>query len=268
MAKKKSLIESESRVAVANNLRIAQEAEIAAQQEVALKAQSAQQIVGERVALTKRQVGIAEQKSLQDIKEEEKATETKAMAVKEVTRVRAAEIEKQGQVILAEQNKQQTIIDNQAQVEKAKLDAERVVVTAEASAKQVTVAAVASLEAARRDAEGIEARGKAKGEADKAVLMAPVVAQLTLAEKIGANKEYQTYLLTIEQIKALQAIGTAQAAALESAEIKVIANGGTITEGVSNVTDILSSKGGTGLAAFLEAFQQSDFGKEIGRAHV
>jgi flotillin len=263
MAKKKSLIESESRVAVAENLRVAQEAEIAAQREVALKEQEAQQTVGERIALTRRQVGIADQKSLQDIKEEERATEVKAMAVKEVTRVRAAEIEKQGQVILAEQNKQQTIIDNQALVEKAKLDAERVVVTAEADAKQVTVNATAALEAAKREAEGIEARGKAKGEADKAVLMAPVVAQLTLAEKIGANKEYQTYLLTIEQIKALQAIGVAQAAALESAEIKVIANGGTVTNGLTGITDLFSSKGGTALASLLEGLAQSDAGKGL-----
>lgn len=263
MAKKTSEIDRESRVVVAENRRAAEEAEITAQREVALKEQEAQQAVGERMAIKNRQVGIANEKSSQDIKEEEKNTETKAQAVAEVRRVRAAEIERQGQLILEEQKKQQLIIQNEARLAETKLNAERVVVEAKANAEQVTLAAAARLEAAKREADGIEATGKAKGEADKAVLLAPVVAQTTLAKEIGENKEYQVYLLTVERIKAEQAIGVAQAAALEAAEIKVIANGGTITNGVSSITDILSAKGGLSIGAALEGLANTDVGKEI-----
>lgn len=252
MAKKKSLIESESRVAVAENLRIAQEAEIQAERAVAIQEQDAQQQVGERTATKERAVGIARQKAEQDVKEEERNTALKALAIQEVDRVRKAEIEKQGQLILEDQKRQQLIIKNEAMVAEAKLAAERTVVTA-----------TANLEQAKRHADGIEAEGKAKGEADKAVLMAPVAAQLALAEKIGENANYQTYLITVEQIKANQAVGVAQAAALEAAEIKVIANGGTIEKGVSNITDVLSSKGGQSIGAMLEGIAQSEIGKEF-----
>ena len=252
MAKKKSLIESESRVAVAENLRIAKEAEIVAERAVAIQAQDAQQQVGERTALKDKAIGIANQKAEQDVKEEERVTALKSLAIQETTRVRQAEIERQGQLILEEQKKQQLIIKNEAMVAEAKLAAERTVVTA-----------TANLEQAKRHADGIEAEGKAKGEADKAVLLAPVVAQTTLAKEIGGNKEYQVYLLTIEQIKAHQAIGVAQATALEAAEIKVIANGGTISGGVSSITDLLSSTGGMALGAALEGFAQSEIGKGI-----
>lgn len=91
----------------------------------------------------------------------------------------------------------------------------------------------------------------------------PVAAQLALAEKIGENANYQTYLITVEQIKANQAVGVAQAAALEAAEIKVIANGGTIEKGVSTITDVLSSKGGQSIGAMLEGIAQSEIGKEF-----
>ena len=147
MAKKTSEIDRESRVVVAENRRAAEEAEITAQREVALKEQEAQQAVGERMAVKNRQVGIANEKSTQDIKEEEKNTETKAQAVAEVRRVRAAEIERQGQLILEEQKKQQLIIQNEARLAETKLNAERVVVEAKANAEQVTLAAAARLEA-------------------------------------------------------------------------------------------------------------------------
>jgi hypothetical protein len=59
--------------------------------------------------------------------------------------------------------------------------------------------------------------------------MAPVEAQIVLAKEIGENQSYQQYLITIRQVEANQAIGVEQARALDKADIKVIANSGTVT---------------------------------------
>lgn len=234
MAKKKSLIERESRVAVAENLRAAKEAEIVAMREVSIRQQEAEQQVGQRTAEKDKQVGIAQQQAAQFVKEEEKVTEMKAMAVLEVQQVRAAEIEKAAGVVSFERERQ-----------------------------RVTIAAEASLAQAQLHAQGVEVEGRAKGEADKAVLLAPVNAQITLAEKIAALPEYQAYLVKIREIEKMQVVGVAQAEALKDAEIKVIANAGTVAGGVSSVMDLLTPAGGTQLAGMLEGFVQSPAGAKV-----
>lgn len=234
MAKKKSLIERESRVAVAENQRAAEEAEIVAAREVSLRSQEAEEQIGQRTASKERQVGIAKQKALQDIKQEERETAVKAMAVKEVEQVTAAEIEKKAKIVAAEQQKQQTIVLAEGNLEQAKLHA-----------------------------QGIEVDGKAKGEAEKAILLAPVAAQAALAKEIGQNPGYQTYLISVRAIEKDQVIGVAQAEALKDADIKVIANAGSVTNGVSSVMDLLTPKGGTQLGAFVEAFKQTPTGEQI-----
>ena len=49
--------------------------------------------------------------------------------------------------------------------------------------------------AEKRRAEGIEAVGLADAEAEKAMQLAPVRAQIELAEEIGTNEGYMNYLL-------------------------------------------------------------------------
>src|SRR4249919_3564996 len=119
------------------------------------------------------------------------------------------------------------------------------------------------LEAARRHAEGISVEGTARGSAETAILMAPVDAQIKLAEKIGADKGYQEYLLGVRNIEASQAVGVAQAEALKMAQVKVIANGGSPSQGLSNVMDLFSAGGGTQIAAMLEGLAQSDEGRAL-----
>lgn len=102
MAKKKSLIEMQSRVEVANNKRVAQEAEINAQRDVEVRSQEALQMVGIRTAEKEREVGIAHEKSQQQIKDQAKVTAEKTMAVQQVQHVRAAEIERDVKVVDAE----------------------------------------------------------------------------------------------------------------------------------------------------------------------
>lgn len=247
MAKKKSLIERESRVAVAENIRAAQEAEIIAKREVALRGQEAEQQVGQRTAEKDKQVGIAQQKAQQEIKEEEKLTATKHMAVLEVQNVRAAEIERGVQVVAADQQRQ-------------------VAVTLALGEKQKTVTiAEGNLGQAQLHAQGVEVEGKAKGAAETAVLLAPVNAQITLAKEIGSNDGYQKYLLGIKEIDKNQVVGVAQAEALKAAEIKVISNSGDVISGVTGAMELLTPKGGTQLAAMAEALAQTPVGAAIVR---
>jgi flotillin len=234
MAKKKSLIEKESRVEVAANMQAAQQAEIVAQQEVLLKQQEAEQLVGQRTAQKTREVGIAQQQAQQAIKEQERTTKEKEMAVTQVAIVRAAEIEKGAQIVAAQQSKETAVL-----------------------------IAEGALAATQLGAKGIEVEGVAKGEAEKAILLAPVQAQITLAKEIGSNEGYQTYLVSMRKVEAAQAVGMEQAKALEQADIKVISNVGTPPEGLSNVMDLFSAKGGMALGQALEAISNTPTGKAI-----
>ena len=112
-------------------------------------------------------------------------------------------------------------------------------------------------------AEGITAEGHAKGAAETAILMAPVDAQIKLAEKIGADQGYQNYLLGIRNIEAAQAVGMAQAEALKSADVKVISNAGSPGKGLTGVMDLFSADGGTAIASMLEGLAQSPEGKKM-----
>lgn len=237
MAMKKSAIEKESRVAVAANQQAAKEAEIAAQRTVDIKKQEAEEQVGVRTAERTRKVGIADQEAIQAVKEQAKVTAEKEMAVTKVNQVRQAEITKEVNVVQAEQDKQVAITQAQG-----------------------------SLEAAKLHAQGVEVEGKAKGEAEKAVLLAPVSAQVTLAEKIAELRGYQEYLVSIRKIEKDEKVGIEQAKALAEADIKVIANTGDTVSGVSNVMDLFTSKGGTQVGAMLEAFAQTPAGEQVMKA--
>jgi flotillin len=231
MEKKKSLIEKISRIEVASNLKEAEVAEIDAKRVTDVQREDAEQKVGERTAEKERAVGIAKEKAAQAIQEETKLTTEKEMAVKRVTEVKSAEIAKEVQVVEAQQQKETTVL------------------IAEGELRKVTL-----------EAEGIKTEGQAKADAEKAMQLAPVEAQIVLAKEIGGNQGYQTYLVSLESIKAGQIIGVAQAEALRAANIKVIANAGDVNTGVKNAMDIFSPKGGTALGGALEALAQTEMG--------
>lgn len=245
MAKKKSLIEKESRVAVADNRRIAQVAEIDASRDVQVRQQEAEQQVGQRTAEKDKAVGIAKQKADQEVKAEQKITAERDMDVRRVNDVRQAEIKRDVEVVAAEQERQVNIVK------------------AEGEKQKTVIIADGNLEQAKRNAEGIKVEGEAKGAAETAILMAPVNSQIVLAKEIGENKEYQTYLITIRGIEKDQEVGKAQASALEKADIKVIANTGEVIGGVKNVMDLFSAKGGTALGSMVEALAQTPEGEKL-----
>jgi len=268
MAKKKSEIEMQSRVVVASNTREAQLAEIAAQQEVQVRAQEAKQQIGIRTAQQEQQVGIATEKSKQQIAGEAAVTAEKDMEVKRVNEVKQADIRKAVAIVAADQQKQTQIIGAEAQKQTKVIDAEaqkqQVLIIADGEKGQTVTVAEGRLTAAQLNAQGIEAEGKAKGAAEQAILMAPVVTQIELAREIGANDGYQKYLIEIRTVEANQAIGVEQAKALDKADVKIIANTGSgIPNGMKSVMDLFTSSGGTNLGAAVEAFTQTEVGKAI-----
>ena len=234
MEKKKSFIEMESRTEVAKNKQMAEIAETQATRNVAVQQQEAKQVTGLREVEASRQVSIAKEEAMQAVKEQAKLTKEKEMSVIRVENVRKAEIEKEMAVTKASQQKETTIL-----------------------------IAEGDLESKRRSSEAITIEGAAKASAEKALLLAPVEAQVTLAKEIGSNKEYQVYLVTIEQIKMAQAVGMEQAKALSEADIKIIANSDSPVTGLNKVMDLVSSRGGTQVGAMLEGLAASPVGKTL-----
>ena len=167
------------------------------------------------------------------------------MEVERVKQVRAAEIAKEATVVNAEAAKKAKVIEWEANKEAAVMEA------------------AAKLELKTKEADGIKAEGLAKAEAEKEMQLASVRAQITLAEKIGEDQGYQDYLVRIRTVEAQQAIGVEQAKNLGRADIKVIANAGSVDTGVKNVMDLFSPKGGTAVGGALEALAQTDAGKAL-----
>ncbi len=234
MNKRKSHIEMESRTEVAKNMQAAMVAEINAKQGVDLQKQSAEQSVGLRTIENQRQVQISQQEANQAVQEAARLTKEKEMAVLSVSEVRKAEILKQVTITQAQQEQESTVLIAEGQ-----------------------------LGAKRRESEAIVLEGQARAEAAKALQLAPVQAQITLAKEIGENLSYQQYLITIRQVEANQAVGIEQAKALTQADVKIISNTGTPTAGITDVMDLFSSKGGQAVGAMLEGLTNTPQGEKL-----
>lgn len=235
MAKEKSRIEMESRQSVAANHQAAELREIEAKQTVDVRAAEATQAVGQRTAQAEQQVGISQQQAQQAVLEENKVTATKQMEVNQIQQVRSAEIARDVAKVAAEQSRSVTVIE------------------ADAEAQKLAAIAGGQLEAAKKNAEAVRVEGEAKGDAEKAVRLAEIAPQITLAKEIGENPGYQTYLVQVRQVEAEQAVGVAQAEALKAAQVKVIVTGGDASSGLKGITDLISPKGGALLGAAVES---------------
>jgi flotillin len=245
MKKKKSAIEKESRITVAQNNQAAQEQEIAAQLAVDLKQKQADEQVGMREAEVSKKVGIANQQAEQQVQEESKKTKEREMAVKQVEQVRQAEIAKEATIVAAEAAKKKTELDAEAAKRKAELDAE------------------ANLVKATKNAEGIQAEGSAKADAEKQMQMASVTAQTTLAKEIGENNGYQQYLIEIRRVEATEKVGLEQAKNINGSNIKIVATAGNVAEGLNSALDVLTPKGGASIATALEALAGTEAGQAL-----
>lgn len=256
MMVKTSQIEADSRKAVAKNEQDAQTAEIESKRQIGLAQQDAEQQVGERTAKQQQAVGIAKELAEQAIQDQLAVTKTKEMEVVSVQTQRQAEIDRNAAVVKAEQAQKTTVINAEAAKSAA-------ITTAEASKETATLQAAATLAQAEAAAKATELKGAAEGAAQQALAMAPVNAQLALVEGIGSNIGYQDYLVRVETVKANQAVGIAQAEALKSADLKIIANGGDVASGINGIGDLLSAKGGTALTSFLTAAAATPEGQAL-----
>ncbi|MDR1123542.1 MAG: hypothetical protein LBL61_02860 [Elusimicrobiota bacterium] len=257
MAKKKSQIEMESRTEVASNKKKAEQAEIEASREIALKQESAKQDVGIKQAEVERTVGIAKEKAFQDITEQAKVTAEKDMAVEKVKQVQTAQIKKEANIVKAEEEK--SVAEISAEATKKVF-----IVEAEGKKQAVELEAGAALVAKQQEAQGIEAEGLAVAVAIREKELASVTAQVTLAEKVGANEPYQKYLIGVRQVEANEKVGIEQAKNLGRANIKIIANGGSVESGVKSAADIFTTaKGGLGLASALEGLKGTEAGEKL-----
>jgi flotillin len=94
--------------------------------------------------------------------------------------------------------------------------------------------------------------------------MAVVSPQIALAQEIGENEGYQTYLVQIRDVEMNEAVGIEQAKALQDAGIKVIATtGGGINSGVSSIGDLFTAKGGTAVGAAIEGLANTPAGARV-----
>lgn len=245
MEKKKSEIERDSRLVVAENNRIAMNAEIDAKREVDINQQLALQNVGIRTAEKDRELGIANEQAVQEIKKQQLITTERELEIVRVSNVKSAEIEKEVNIVKAEENKRTEIVRAEGDKERVRLIAEANLITANLAA------------------DGLLANGKAEAESETLLQLAPVEAQITLAKEIGENAGYQKYLIDLRNIEANEAIGIEQAKALEHSDIKIIANASNPSDGIGSVGKMFSSSLGTDMGATLEGLAQSEVGKSL-----
>jgi len=293
MAKKKSAIEKESRIEVAENIKTATEAEIIANQKVEVQRADSLRVVGEAnadsdkkievanaeaeqakgvaKAVAEQEIGIAKEKAHQSIQAQAKITAEKQMEVNQVNEVRAAEIAKDKAVVQYEQEREQLRI-------KAEAEQKKMLIDADAKKYEIENIAKANLEAEKNRAEGIKAvgqneaevikaQGLAKAEAEKMLQLASVTAQTTLAKEVGENIGYQNYMVRIKEVEASIEIGVQQAKsygeALKTSDLKIIANSGDVSSGIGKITDMLSTKGGQAINGLLESLQQTEVGGKL-----
>lgn len=240
--KEESRIDRESRMVRSENAREAEAKEIENKRQIDINRQEALQQVGTRTAEKEQAIGISQEQSKQAVAEQAKETAEKLMEVKQVEDTRKATIEKTVQVTQAEARKETEVIAAQASKSKEVLEAEAKLTQDELKAK-------GDLLLQEAQAKGILAVGAANADSEKQLQMASVDPQITLAKEIGSNKEYQEYLLSLEQIKVNGEVGKANAVALEKAEVHIVSGDGASL--------------GKSLGSLLSGFNATDIGKKL-----
>ncbi|NBP56732.1 hypothetical protein EBU71_09410 [bacterium] len=271
MAKRMSAIDMESRTEVAKNQKMAKQAELEAKKEIDVTAAQTEKIAGEAQAQSQQAIGIAkaeamkrtgiaEQESISDIAKAERSTAEQQMEVVKINQIKQAEIDRERAIIAAEQEKQKMEI--QAQADKFRVETEAAAIL---EAKRKEAEAVKTVGTA--EAEVIMAKGVSEAESRKAMELAGVTAQTTLAKEIGENKPYQEYLIKIKEVEVSQVIGVAQyesiAKALAAADLKLLVNSGDVHSGIGKLTDLFTSKGASQLNGLIEGLKQTDEGKNL-----
>ena len=271
MAKRISAIDMESRSEVAKNRKTAEQAELEAKKEIDVTKAETEKIAGEADARSKQAIGIAkaesmkksgiaEQESASEIARAEKMTAEQQMEVIKINQIKQAEINKENAIILADQAKKQ--VEIQAQADKFKVETDA---SAQLEAKKKQAEGIKSIGIAEADV--IQAKGISEAESKKAMELAGVTAQTTLAKEIGENKPYQEYLIKIKEVEVSQVIGVTQyesiATALSKADLKLLVNSGDVQSGIGKFSDLFTVKGASQLNGLIEGLKQTDEGRNL-----
>lgn len=247
MNKKKSRIEKESRMEVAENMRDAQVKEIDSKQMAETRAVEAQQAVEMRNAERIRAVGVATQKASQEVKLEEQKTKEKEVAVTRTETVGKANYDKEKAIIDADAAAQAFAKKAEGSANAAKIEAEGY--------------RLAQIAKAEGDAKLIGETGQAEADVIKAKGLAEADANIRKAEALAKiQKEGLQAQLGEKAIAAQQAIGVATAAAYQNADIKaIITQGG----GIDSLSELLSAPGGAKLGSIVDALKKVSGGSDI-----
>ena len=273
MMKKRSQIEAESQIEVAENQKnatIEKENKLAEARSAAAKAKSTADIIAsdaERTAeikvienekLTQNQeiekervLAIQKEEAKQKLYEAEKITKERELAVKQVEEEKNADIAKSIELIKADEQKQKVIIDAEASKEEVRLraEADKESIELAANADKIKVELAAEAEKTRIEsiwiakAKEIDYIGTA--EAKNKTQMAEALNTFDSASLDFMKKELDVNLSEVVDLE--------KAKALSKADVKVIstwANGG---DWVANFMDLFSAKGWTNIWAMIEA---------------
>jgi flotillin len=262
MMKKRSLIESESQIEVAENQKratIEKENKTAEARAAAAAAKSGADIIesnSERDAelkrienekLTQNQdiekervLAVQKEEAKQKVYESEKETTAKRLAVKQLDEEKNAEIAKNIELIKADEQKQKVIIDAQAEKETItlKAQAEKIKVELDAHAKKIEIESIGIAKAKALDYHGT-------AEAKNKTQMAEALNTFDTASIQYMIKELETHLSEIVDLE--------KAKSLASADVKVISTWKNGWEGINTFMDLFSANGGTNIWAMIEA---------------
>jgi len=209
---KSSAIEKERRIAVAENDRDSRLSEIQSKREADLEDVIAKESVETRDADRTKQVGIAKEHALQEIKEQAKVTTEKEVAVNRTEKVGTAEYQKEVIVVEANAKKEFEIIESEAQQRTMEIEADGY------KAKQI------------REGEGNADKTEREGFAEASVIQKKGEAHAVALEKEAEAKKKLQEALKVElgalAIEAQKDVGIANAKALSDADIRIISGDG------------------------------------------
>lgn len=262
MMKKRSQIESESQIEVAENQKkatIEKENKLAEARSAAAQAKSGADIIAsdaerdaeikviENEKLTQNQeiekeriLAVQKEEAKQKLYEAEKVTKERELAVKQVDEEKNAEIAKSIELIRADEQKQKMIID--AQADKASIElaawADKIKVELEASAEKTRIESIWIAKAKEIDYIGT---ARAKN-------------QTQMAEALNMfDQESLEFMKKELDVKLSEIVDLEKAKALWKADVKVISTGSNGWEGVKSFMDLFSANGGSNIGAMVEA---------------
>ena len=261
MMKKRSLIESESEIEVAENQKKAiiekenktsearaQAAEAKsradiiesdAQREAELKRIENEKLTQNKDIEKDRILSIQKEEAKQNFYDAEKNTKIKMLAVKQVEDEKTAEIAKSIEIIRAEEQKQKSIID--AEGAKAQVELE-------ATWEKMRIESIWIAKAKELDYIGTaEAKNKAQ--------MADALNVFTTASLWFMVKQLEVELAEVVDLE--------KAKALQHADIKVISTWKNGWEWVNSFMDLFSANGGTNIGAMVEAAKNTMWEEKV-----